>query len=63
MFFNLTYPDTYKVQVQHDADALVEKFTVNAENERARNLRDAFDKFFEIAEGMGSEKKQVKYLP
>ncbi|XP_065352965.1 gamma-tubulin complex component 5 [Cloeon dipterum] len=57
MIFNATYSDTYKGQVKNDVDALVEKFTINVESERARKLQASFEKLFDLAENMGTESK------
>ncbi|XP_059482044.1 gamma-tubulin complex component 5-like isoform X2 [Neocloeon triangulifer] len=67
MFFNHTYPDTYKTQVQNDMEALIEKYTINVNFEKARKLKSAFDKFLELLGGMESKNKQdiigvVRYL-
>lgn len=59
MIFNHTYPDTYKAQIQQSFDALIEKFLINADHGRARDLKLLSEQFINLADAQDAEDKQV----
>ena len=61
MIFNHTYPDTYKAQVKQNFDALIEKFLINADHGRARELQLLSDQYIQLADTQDAEEKQVRF--